>query len=235
LSQGRLRYCRYGCSGEHETGYVRFHLGVLLKSCRSDCDGARIRLRLVEFVHAKSSASLFLTGVAIACSTQRAFGRPGGRSSARRASFQRMYIRLAALSAPVHPARSPLASNRLARAIVAENFDCNRCCACFREAGVGCRLSWASTDCGAVNPAFGLPADWRMAVSNCAMSSLHGPACATAMVQQSVAPTISPVIPKSFDIVPRLPGRSTWPVIGPGDYSPNPGCRRGCGQNPVNY
>jgi hypothetical protein len=39
----------------------------------------------VELVHAKSSASLFLTGVAIACSTQRAFGRPGDRSSARRA------------------------------------------------------------------------------------------------------------------------------------------------------
>jgi hypothetical protein len=47
----------------------------------------------------------------------------------------------------------------LARAIAAENFDFNLCSAFFIEAGVGWRSICASTDWGAVNPAYGLPAD----------------------------------------------------------------------------
>ena len=40
-------------------------------------------------------------------------------------SFQRTYIRLATESARLQPVRSPLASSRLARSIVAENVDCS--------------------------------------------------------------------------------------------------------------
>ena len=36
------------------------------------------------------------------------------------------------------------------------------------EAGVGWRSSCAPIDCGAMGPAFGFPADWRTACSNCA-------------------------------------------------------------------
>src|SRR5450432_3668684 len=90
--------------------------------------------------------------------------------------FHSTYIRFASESARVQPARSPFASRRLARAIVAENFDCKRSLAFLRESGVGWRSSCAPIDCGAVNPAFGFPADCRMAASNCAMSLLQGPA-----------------------------------------------------------
>jgi len=135
--------------------------------------------------------------------------------------LQRIYIRLAAESARLQPARSPLASNRLARAMVAENVDCKRFWACFKEAGVGCRSSCAATDCGAINPAFGFPADWRMAASNWAISSLQGPAWATGMLKQSIAQTIGAVVPRSFDIGARLPNCSTWRHQWPGHYSPN--------------
>jgi hypothetical protein len=86
---------------------------------------------------------------------------PGGRDS-----VQRIYIRLATESARLQPARSPLASSRLARAIAVENLACRRSWARFKESGVGWRSSCAPTDCSAVNPAFGFPADWRMAASN---------------------------------------------------------------------
>ena len=73
----------------------------------------------------------------------------------------------------------------------------------------------------APSPAFGFPADWRMAASNCAMSSLQGPAWATGMLKQSIAQTIGAVVPRSFDIGPRLPNCSTWRHQWPGHYSPN--------------
>lgn len=83
-----------------------------------------------------------------------------------RDSVQRIYIRLATESARLQPARSPLSSSRLARAIVAENFAFRRSWARFKDSGVGWRSSCAPTDCGAVNPAFGFPADRLMAASN---------------------------------------------------------------------
>jgi hypothetical protein len=50
---------------------------------------------------------------------------------------RRLYIRLAAASARVHPARFPCASSRLARAKVAANAACACCSARLTEAGVG--------------------------------------------------------------------------------------------------
>src|SRR4029453_14017163 len=58
----------------------------------------------------------------------------------------RIYIRLAALRAPVQPSRSPAASSRLARAMVAANCDLSCACSRFTEATVGCRSSCAAID-----------------------------------------------------------------------------------------
>jgi hypothetical protein len=55
--------------------------------------------------------------------------------------YCRLYISLATASARVHPARSPRASNRFARAKVAANFACARSSARLTELGVG----WRST------------------------------------------------------------------------------------------
>jgi hypothetical protein len=51
----------------------------------------------------------------------------------------RLYISLATASARVHPARSPCASSRLARARVVANCARARSLARLIEAGVGCR------------------------------------------------------------------------------------------------
>src|SRR5262245_56740249 len=96
-------------------------------------------------------------------------------------------MRLAAVSARVQPARLPCASSRLARAMVALNDACARSSACFTESGVGCRSSCAPIDCGAIGPAFGFPADWRTACSNCAIAVVQGPACASATPRQRAA------------------------------------------------
>src|SRR5262245_16290712 len=93
----------------------------------------------------------------------------------------KLYMRLAAASARVHPARLPCASRRLARAKVAANVVCACCSARLTEAGVGWRSSWAPIDCRAIGPAFGFPADWRTAFSNCAILLVQGPACAGAL------------------------------------------------------
>src|SRR5262249_12459301 len=93
----------------------------------------------------------------------------------------RLYMRLAAVSARVQPARFPCASSRLARAMVAANVACARSSARFTESGVGWRSSCAPIDCGAIGPASGLPADWRTACSKRAIAAVHGPACADAM------------------------------------------------------
>jgi hypothetical protein len=127
----------------------------------------------------------------------------------RRTSVQGIYIRLAAESARVQPARSPLASSRLARAIVAENFACRRAWARLTEPGVGWRSNCAPTDCGAVNPAFGFPADRRMAASNSAMSPLQGPACATVEQKQRTAQMMGAVARRSFVIGFHALGSST--------------------------
>jgi hypothetical protein len=92
------------------------------------------------------------------------------------ASHHRIYICFAALRARVHPERLPCASYRLARAIVAENCAFRRSFAWCKDSGVGWRSSCAFTDWRAVNPANGLPDDWRMAASNCAISAVQGPA-----------------------------------------------------------
>lgn len=101
----------------------------------------------------------------------------------------KLYIRLAAASARVHPTRFPCLSRRLARAKVAANA----AFACFSarliEAGVGWRSSCAPIDCGAMGPAFGFPADWRTACSNCVILLLHGPACAAATLRPRAAAT----------------------------------------------
>ena len=101
----------------------------------------------------------------------------------------KLYIRLAAASARVHPTRFPCLSRRLARAKVAANaaFACSS--ARLIEAGVGWRSSCAPIDCGAIGPAFGFPADWRTACSNCAILLLHGPACAAATLRPRAAAT----------------------------------------------
>ena len=52
-------------------------------------------------------------------------------------SVQRIYIRFAAESARLQPARSPFASSHLARAIAAENCACRRSWVRFKEPGVG--------------------------------------------------------------------------------------------------
>src|SRR4029077_199492 len=101
----------------------------------------------------------------------------------------RLYIRLAAASARVHPARFPCASSRLARARVAANKACAFCSARLIDAGVGWRSSCAPIDCGAIGPAFGFPADWRTACSNCAILLLQGPACAAATLRPRAAAT----------------------------------------------
>src|SRR5689334_20993602 len=90
----------------------------------------------------------------------------------------RLYIRLAAPSARVQPARLPRASNRLARGSDASNVVCARASARATEPGVGWRSSWASIDWRAVGPASGLFTDCRTACSNCAIALLQGPACA---------------------------------------------------------
>ena len=114
--------------------------------------------------------------------------RPGHRHSSRgwgceTLDHYKLYIRLAAASARVHPTRFPCLSRRLARAKVAANAAFACCSARLIEAGVGWRSSCAPIDCGAIGPAFGLPADWRTACSNCAILLLHGPACATAALR----------------------------------------------------
>ena len=49
--------------------------------------------------------------------------------------------------------------------------------------------SCAPIDCGAIGPAFGFPADWRTACSNCAILLLQGPACAAATPRPRAAET----------------------------------------------
>jgi hypothetical protein len=102
---------------------------------------------------------------------------------------RRLYIRSAAASARLHPARFPCASSRRARAKVAANAACAFCSARLTEAGVGWTSSCAPIDCGAIGPAFGFPADWRTACSNCAILLLHGPACAAATPRPRAAAT----------------------------------------------
>src|SRR5262249_39219502 len=99
----------------------------------------------------------------------------------------RLYMRLAAVRARVHPARLPCASSRLARAMVALNDACARSSARFTEPGVGWRSICAPIDCGAIGPAFGFPADCRTACSNCAISLVQGPACAGGTPRQRAA------------------------------------------------
>jgi hypothetical protein len=53
--------------------------------------------------------------------------------------FKECTFALLQKSARLQPVRSPLASSRLARAIVAENFACRRSWARFKESGVGRR------------------------------------------------------------------------------------------------
>jgi hypothetical protein len=77
----------------------------------------------------------------------------------------------------------------LARAKVAANAACAFCSARLTEAGVGWTSSCAPIDCGAIGPAFGFPADWRTACSNCAILLLQGPACATAALRPKAAAT----------------------------------------------
>src|SRR5262245_55637928 len=109
----------------------------------------------------------------------------------------KLYMRLAAASARVHPARLPCASRRLARASVAANVACACCSARLTEAGVGWRSSCAPIDCGAIGPAFGFPADWRTAFSNCAILLVQGPACAGAMLRPK-ATTIEATVARRF-------------------------------------
>ena len=89
----------------------------------------------------------------------------------------------------MHPVRLPWASSRLARAKVDANAACACCSARRTEAGVGWTSSCAPIDCGAIGPAFGFPADWRTACSNCAILLLHGPACAGATPRPRAAAT----------------------------------------------
>ena len=137
------------------------------------------------------------------------------------ADHHRLYIRLAAASARVHPTRFPCLSRRLARAKVAANAACACCSARLTEAGVGWRSSCAPIDCGAIGPAFGFPADWRTACSNCAILLLHGPACAAATPRPRAAATskvaesrlmarrrMSEHLHDVFDrVLPRFPAR----------------------------
>src|SRR5262245_37356075 len=109
----------------------------------------------------------------------------------------KLYMRLAAASARVQPARFPWASRRLARAKVAANDACACCSARLTEAGVGWRSSCAPIDCGAIGPAFGFPADWRTAFSNCAILLVQGPACAGAMLRPK-ATTIEATVARRF-------------------------------------
>ena len=135
--------------------------------------------------------------------------------------YYRLYIRLAAASARVHPTRFPCLSRRLARAKVAANvaFACSS--ARLTEAGVGWTSSCAPIDCGAIGPAFGFPADWRTASSNCAILLVHGPACAAATLRPRAAATsrvaesrlmarrlMSQHLHDVFDrVLPRFPAR----------------------------
>ena len=114
---------------------------------------------------------------------------PRDKSCCATLGHYKLYIRLAAASARVHPTRFPCLSRRLARAKVAANVAFACCSARLIEAGVGWRSSCAPIDCGAIGPAFGLPADWRTACSNCAILLLHGPACATAAPRPRAAAT----------------------------------------------
>jgi hypothetical protein len=115
-------------------------------------------------------------------------GAPASRPSQTLGHYK-LYIRLAAASARVHPARFPCASSRLARAKVAANAACAFSSARLTEAGVGWTSSCAPIDCGAIGPAFGFPADWRTACSNCAILLVHGPACAAATPRPRAAAT----------------------------------------------
>ena len=114
---------------------------------------------------------------------------PRDKSCCATLGHYKLYIRLAAASARVHPTRFPCLSRRLARAKVAANaaFACSS--ARLIEAGVGWRSSCAPIDCGAIGPAFGFPADWRTACSNCAILLLQGPACAAATPRPRAAAT----------------------------------------------
>src|SRR5262249_20429316 len=114
----------------------------------------------------------------------RAYGPNRGASSL----IYRLYMRLAAVRARVHPARLPWASSRLARAMAASNDACARSSARFTEPGAGWRSSCAPIDWGAIGPASGLFADWRTAFSNCAILLLHGPASADAAHRTKAAP-----------------------------------------------
>src|SRR5262249_19630745 len=84
--------------------------------------------------------------------------------------------------------------SRLACASVALNVARARCWARLIDAGVGWRSSWAAIVCRAIGPAFGLPADWRTARSNHAISLVQGPACAGALLRDTVAATKATVI-----------------------------------------
>src|SRR5262245_9324206 len=113
----------------------------------------------------------------------------------------RLYMRLAAASARVHPVRLPCASRRLARARVAANAACACCSARLTEAGVGWRSSCAPMDCRAIGPAFGFPADWRTAFSNCAILLVQGPACAVVMLRPKAAATIEAMVARRLVVV----------------------------------
>jgi hypothetical protein len=102
-------------------------------------------------------------------------------------SHQKLYMRFAAASDRLQPVRFPCASNRLARAKVAAKLACARSSARFTEPGVGWRSICAPIDCGAIGPAFGFPADWRTACSNCKIAVVHGPACAGTMPIKTAA------------------------------------------------
>src|SRR5262245_9892687 len=119
----------------------------------------------------------------------------------------KLYMRLAAASARVQPARFPCASRRLARAKVAANVDCACRSARSTEAGVGWRSSCAPIDCGAIGPAFGFPADWRTAFSNCAILLVQGPACAGALLKPKAATTTQAAVARRAVVMACLPAR----------------------------
>src|SRR5258706_7662893 len=79
--------------------------------------------------------------------------------------------------------------------MVAAKVFCSRAWAAFTEAGVGWCSSCEPTDCGAVNPANGLPFDLAIAASKSAISLVQGPAHALSAARASTAPTRAAVIP----------------------------------------
>ena len=127
-----------------------------------------------------------------------------------------LYIALAVASARVHPARFPRASSRLARAKVAANFACVRSSARLTEPGVGCRSICAAIDWRAIGPAFGFPADCRTASSNCAISALHGPACADPMLRPKAEMKKAAAIRRLIEVLRRFGCRGgRWEFVGP--------------------